>query len=102
MDDQDALLSTDVELEDDADGFDYLPVEIAITTSKGWVVLNLKKLKCLTFNFQLSGYRQLRDVESDDESEEDSDYTVLTSLDDDMSDESDDSIGISMLKNKGE
>jgi hypothetical protein len=53
-------------------------------------------------NFQLSGYRQLRDVESDDESEEDSDYTVLTSLDDDMSDESDDSIGISMLKYKGE
>jgi hypothetical protein len=35
MDDQDTLLSTDVELEDDADGFDFLPVEIAITTSKG-------------------------------------------------------------------
>jgi hypothetical protein len=63
--------------------------------------LNLN-FKCLTCNFQLSGYRQFRDVESDDESEEDSDYTVLTSLDDDMSDRSDDSIGISMLKYKGE
>lgn len=59
-------------------------------------------LKYLTFNFQLSGYRQFRDAESDEESDVESDDTVLTRLDDDMSDGSDDSIGISMLKYKGE
>ena len=50
MDDQGRLISTDVELEDEdnSDGYDYLPVEIAITTSKGWVALNLQ---CSKFNF---------------------------------------------------
>ena len=50
----------------------------------------------------MSGYQQFRNDESDEESNLDSDDTVLTSSDDDMSDGSDDSIGISILKYKGE